>query len=103
ETYNGFFGISHIGETFYKLNDKPNTPEDLVHFLGQSLQKGFFPPGCVVILDNAPLHGYIEIIPALIELFKARGCTLAYLPTYSPKLNPIELYFFYIKRRFYNK
>ena len=42
--------------------------------------------GSVIILDNASFHrgGRIK------TLIEAAGCTLLYLPAYSPDLNPIE-------------
>ena len=49
--------------------------------------------GSVIVLDNARFHhgGQIQ---ALVE--KA-GCSLLYLPPYSPDLNPIELAWSYLK------
>jgi transposase len=43
-------------------------------------------PGQVVVMDNLSSHkgGRVR------ELIEERGCTLLYLPAYSPDLNPIE-------------
>ncbi len=49
--------------------------------------------GSVIVLDNARFH-HGGGIHALVE--KA-GCSLLYLPPYSPDLNPIELVWSYIK------
>ena len=43
-------------------------------------------PGQVVIMDNASFHKS----PKVRELIENIGCTLLYLPPYSPDLNPIE-------------
>jgi transposase len=43
-------------------------------------------PGQVVIIDNATFHKSQEII----DLIKAAGCRVIFLPPYSPDLNPIE-------------
>ena len=43
-------------------------------------------PGQVVILDNLSVHK----APAVRRLIEAAGCTLLFLPAYSPDLNPIE-------------
>jgi transposase len=43
-------------------------------------------PGQVVVMDNLSSHKG----PRVRELVEARGCELAYLPAYSPDLNPIE-------------
>lgn len=43
-------------------------------------------PGDVVVMDNLSSHKRI----AIRELIENAGCTLKYLPPYSPDLNPIE-------------
>lgn len=43
-------------------------------------------PGDIVIMDNAKIHKNSFDI----ELFKAKGVEMKYLPPYSPDLNPIE-------------
>jgi transposase len=50
-------------------------------------------PGTVLILDNARIHhgGQIE------EIVRSFGCSLLYLPPYSPDLSPIELAWSYVK------
>jgi transposase len=60
------------------------------------LQDGLLPllePGSVVVLDNARIHHGGEIL-ALVE---RAGCSLLYLPPYSPDYNPIELVWSWIK------
>lgn len=58
------------------------------HVLGPTLRVGQ-----VVILDNASAHHGGRIV----ELLAARGCTLWYLPPYSPDFSPIELAFSKVK------
>lgn len=43
-------------------------------------------PGQVVVLDNLSAHKDAEVR----RLIEAAGCTLLFLPPYSPDLNPIE-------------
>jgi transposase len=50
-------------------------------------------PGDVVVLDNLACHKRARV-PKLIE---EAGCTVRYLPPYSPDLNPIELAFAKLK------
>lgn len=62
------------------------------------LQDGLLPvlePGSVLVLDNASIHrgGVIR------ELVEKAGCSLLYLPPYSPDLNPIEPAWSWIKHR----
>lgn len=52
-------------------------------------------PGQVVVMDNASFHKSKKI-EALIN---AAGCTLLYLPPYSPDLNPIEKCWANIKQK----
>lgn len=51
-------------------------------------------PGQVVIMDNAAFHKSAKIRE---EIEKA-GCSLKYLPPYSPDLNPIENYWAALKK-----
>jgi len=44
------------------------------------------PRGSAIVLDNAAFHRQ----PRLQALVEAAGCSLLFLPTYSPDLNPIE-------------
>jgi len=50
-------------------------------------------PGQIVILDNLSCHR----APAARAASEAAGCTLRFLPTYSPDFNPIELAFAKLK------
>ena len=50
-------------------------------------------PSDVVVLDNLPAYK----VAGLIELVKARGTRLLYLPPYSPNSNPIKLAFSKLK------
>ena len=51
-------------------------------------------PGDIVVLDNLSHHR-----AGIREALEAAGCTLAYLPPYSPDLNPLELLFSKLKSR----
>jgi transposase len=50
-------------------------------------------PGDIVVLDNLSSHKHAGVREAI----EAAGCTLAYLPPYSPDFNPIELLFSKLK------
>jgi putative transposase len=49
--------------------------------------------GQIVVMDNINFHKNQKVE----ELIKSVGCTVMFLPTYSPDLNPIEHYWFKIK------
>jgi hypothetical protein len=44
------------------------------------------PAGSVIVLDNASFHRS----PGTRQLVESAGCSLMFLPAYSPDLNPIE-------------
>jgi transposase len=50
-------------------------------------------PGDVVVMDNLSSHKRARVRQAI----EAAGCSLLYLPPYSPDLNPIELAFSKLK------
>jgi len=52
--------------------------------LGPTLRRGE-----TVVMDNCPVHK----VAGVKEAIERRGATVAYLPAYSPDLNPIELSF----------
>ena len=49
--------------------------------------------GQTVIMDNINFHKATKVK----DLIESVGCTILFLPTYSPDLNPIEHYWFKIK------
>ncbi len=53
----------------------------------------YLPEGSVLVLDNARIHKGHE----LRTLVEAAGCSLLYLPPYSPDFNPIELLWSWLK------
>jgi transposase len=50
--------------------------------------------GSVIVLDNATFHKK-AVLPGLAEKY---GCTVLFLPPYSPDLNPIETKWAWLKR-----
>jgi transposase len=52
-------------------------------------------PGDVVVMDNLASHKRVAAVRAI----EAAGCSVVYLPPYSPDYNPIELAFAKVKAR----
>ena len=53
------------------------------------------PRGSTVVLDNARFHRKTE----LRALAEKAGCFILFLPPYSPDLNPIELFWAWLKQK----
>ena len=53
------------------------------------------PEGSVLVLDNARIHHGGQVL-ALVE---QAGCSVLYLPPYSPDFSPIELVWGWVKQR----
>jgi transposase len=53
------------------------------------------PPGSVLVMDNASIHKGTEIE----SMVTAAGCSLLYLPPYSPDFNPIEPVWSWLKHQ----
>ena len=68
---------------------------DLFNFWLEKFLCPVLKPGQVVILDNATFHKS-EKTKKLIE---NSGCTLLFLPPYSPDLNPIEVFWANLKAK----
>lgn len=49
--------------------------------------------GQIIVMDNASFHKS----PVIKQLLENAGCSLLYLPPYSPDLNPIENYWAVLK------
>ena len=87
----GAFGA----EGMVTITSKPGAIKrvDVEAFLREELLPRLL-PGSVLVLDNARIHhgGDIETIVS------GAGCSLLYLPPYSPDFSPIELAWGWIKR-----
>ena len=86
----GAFCLSGMVATFTKLGSIKRV--DFETFLAEQLLPRL-PVGSVLVLDNARIHhgGTME------ELVAGAGCSVLYLPAYSPDFSPIELAWGWIK------
>jgi transposase len=67
------------------LIDGPVNSETFVGYVEDCLAPAL-EPGDILIIDSLPAHMSVQVAAAV----EAVGCTLVYLPQYSPDLNPIE-------------
>lgn len=65
--------------------DGPVNGEAFAGYIEQCLVREL-EPGDIVIMDNLPAHKSVRVTQAI----EGAGCSLVYLPPYSPDLNPIE-------------
>ena len=68
--------------------------DDVEAFLSEDVLPWLL-PGSVIVLDNAKIHhgGRIQ------EIVEEAGCSVLYLPPYSPDFSPIELAWGWVKHR----
>lgn len=65
--------------------DGPIDGESFASYVEQALVPAL-EPGDIVIMDNLPAHKG----PRVARAIEGAGCSLAYLPPYSPDFNPVE-------------
>ena len=75
---------------------------DLAAFLDnviEAIVDGFLVEGDVLVLDNATIHTG-KANDAMVDwLWERHGIFVAFLPTWSPELNPIELVWNYLVQK----
>jgi len=93
-TYN-ITGLCRIGRDrhpfSYVIHDGSNNAAVFSDFIIQQLASGFLRTGDFLVLDNASIHHYEEMVGMDEYLWNYHGIFLQFLPTRSPELNPIEL------------
>lgn len=87
----GAFDLLGMVSTFQKEGSIKRV--DLESFLEEDLLPRLL-PGAVLVLDNAKSHHGGRIS----QIVESAGCSLLYLPPYSPDFNPIELAWAWIKQ-----
>jgi transposase len=68
---------------------------DLFCFWFETMLLPTLATGSVIIMDNASFHPKLR----LLLLAESAGCSLLFLPAYSPDLNPIEKYWAWLKQQ----
>jgi transposase len=70
--------------------------DSYLEFLRESVNNNVLKSGMVLICDNVAFHRCQEIV----DFLHCHGIIYTFLPSYSPKLNPIEEVFSVIKSRY---
>ena len=63
------------------------------------LENGALSAGSILLMDNARIHDASSIREVLAGLLALANVQLAFLPAYSPELNPCELVFAWVKEK----
>jgi putative transposase len=84
----------HTGESFFRLSRRKDS-KAFVAFLGQMMRQT--KKKLILVLDNYSVHKTQMVRDFVKE--HADRLRLVFLPTYSPWLNPIELFWRHLKKR----
>lgn len=92
-----------VGIVAAKMGHEIIAPFEYSKTMNSDLFEGWFasillpalPPNAVIVMDNASFHRKNQ----LYELAQEYGMTIIFLPPYSPEYNPIEHFWFWLKRK----
>jgi hypothetical protein len=90
---NAVVGITSTGQQAYQLVRGVVDGPAFARFISRTCT---WPPGTVLLLDNAPVHRNQAVRDALA----ARGYRALFVPPYSPDCNPIENVFSVVKNHY---
>ena len=76
-----------------------NDARDFMATMLWLLENGALPAGSILVMDNARIHDAASIREVLAGLLALADVQLAFLPAFSPELNPCELVFAWVKGR----
>ncbi len=77
---------------YMRLGDRANTQFDHLLIVTKFVELGLLVRGDVLVLDNAYIHRGEHILQPLQLLLATAGVRMCFLPTYSPELNPCDVY-----------
>ncbi len=89
----GFFNKNRSTLFASTTTDKVDTEVVIGHF---NLFVDEITKPTVAVVDNASIHTSKKF-EAMLPIWKEKGLTVFYLPTYSPQLNPIEMVWKFMK------
>lgn len=92
-----------VGIVAAKMGHKIIAPFEYRESMNSDLFEGWFssillpvlPPDAVIVMDNASFHRKNQ----LYESAEEYGINIIFLPPYSPEYNPIEHFWFWLKRK----
>lgn len=80
------------------MRSSSNSQWDFAKFLLYCVEEGHLVFGDTLVLDNATVHCGADSLEMIVAVLNAVGVKLAFLPTYSPELNPCEFCFGFVKQ-----
>ena len=93
--YNLLMAVSNAGRRAHQIHAGTVNAKVFAGFVSDMP----FPPGSVLLLDNAAIHKS----PIVREAIGAKGFVPLFLPAYSPQFQPIELVFGRLKLAYYKQ
>ena len=92
-----------VGIVAAKMGHEIIAPFEYNETMNSDLFEGWFenillpilPPESIIVMDNASFHRKNQ----LYELAEEYGINIIFLPPYSPEYNPIEHFWFWLKRK----
>jgi transposase len=85
-----------------ELRFESNSQFDFRNFISYCIEKNYLKAGDWLILDNCRIHFAVDSFDSLMTLLRAAEVRVAFLPAYSPELNPCELVFAFVKNQLRN-
>ncbi len=75
---------------------------DFLQYVIYLLDNNYLQPGDFFLLNNARIHGGDATWDLIEGLLSSQQIQLIWLPKYSPELNPVELYWRFLKTKLRN-
>ena len=80
------------------LRKEINMQWDFFQFVQNSIVSGHLVAGDTLVVNNACVHTGEDMFEPLTDMLQSQGISIAFLPAYSPELNPCELCFNLMKQ-----
>ncbi|KAN0027506.1 hypothetical protein ACTFIU_010465 [Dictyostelium citrinum] len=100
EKYNGFYTIGINGCSYKLINESETTDELFLEYFEEVLESGFLKEESTIVIRE--MFEELDTLVKVKELCKKYNVIFLFLPQLSIKRNPIQRFFDFIKKNFYN-